>query len=65
MAMSSNRRIVLGVALGAVLVALAAGLAYFLTGSSFAFRLLWIAGPIASIMAFFVLLQMLLPPDGK
>ena len=63
--MSPTRRIVLKVAIGAVLVALGAGIAYLLTDSSFAFRLLWIAGPIALMMLFFVLLQAWLPSDEK
>jgi hypothetical protein len=63
--MSPTRRLVLKVAIGAVLVTLGAGIAYLLTGSSFAFRILWIAGPIALMMFFFVLLQAWLPADDK
>ena len=63
--MSPTRRIVLKVAVGAVLVALGAGIVYLLTDSSFAFRVLWIAGPIALMMCFFVLLQTWLPSDDS
>jgi hypothetical protein len=63
--MSPTGRIVFKVAIGAVLIALGAGIAYLLTDSSFAFRILWIAGPIALMMFFFVLLQAWLPVDDK
>ena len=61
--MSGNQKIVSGIAIAAVLVALGAGLAYILTDSPFAFRVLWIAGPVALTMAGFVLLQALLPRE--
>ena len=61
--MSSTRRIVRNVAIGAVLITLGAGVAYLLTGSSFAMRMLLIAGSIALMMIFFVLLQAWLPND--
>jgi hypothetical protein len=54
---------VLNVAIGAVLIALGAGVAYLLTDSLFAMRVLWIAGPIALMAIFFVLLQAWLPRD--
>ena len=63
--MSPTRRTVLKVAIGAVLVALGAGIVYLVTDSSFAFRVLWIAGPIALMMLFFVLLQAWLPSDDS
>jgi hypothetical protein len=61
--MSSTRRIVRNVAIAAVLVALAAGVAYVLTGSPIAMRVLWIAGPVALMALFFVLLQAFFPHD--
>ena len=61
--MSSNRRLLINVTIGTALIALAAGGAYLLTESPLAMRLLWIAGPIALMAIFFVLLQMLLAPD--
>jgi hypothetical protein len=61
--MSSNRRIVLGVAIGAALIALGAGVVYLLTFSPIAMRVLWIAGPVALMAIFFVLLQAWLPRD--
>jgi heme A synthase len=61
--MSSTRRIVLYVASGAVLVTLGAGIAYLMTGSPIAMRVLWLAGPIALTSVLFVLLQTLLPKD--
>jgi len=61
--MSSNRRIVLGVAIGAVLIALGAGVVFYLTYSPIAMRVLWIAGPVALMAIFFVLLQAWLPRD--
>jgi hypothetical protein len=61
--MSSTRRIVRNVAIAAALVALAAGVAYLLTGSPIAMRVLWIAGPVALMALFFVLLQALFPHD--
>ena len=61
--MSSNRRIVLNVAIGAALVTLGAGVAYLLTDSPVAMRVLWIAGPVALMAIFFVLLQAWLSRD--
>ena len=61
--MSSNRRIVLNVAIGAVLVALGAGVVYLLTDSPIAMRVLLIAGPVAVMAIFFVLLQAWFPRD--
>jgi hypothetical protein len=61
--MSSTRRIVLKVAIGAVVIALGAGVASLLTDSPVAMRVLWLAGPIALTAIFFVLLQAWLPSD--
>jgi hypothetical protein len=55
--MSSNRRIVLSVAIGAALIALGAGVVYLLSHSPIAMRVLLIAGPVALMAIFFVLLQ--------
>jgi hypothetical protein len=63
--MPSNRRIVLYVAAAAVLVTLGAGVAYLMTGSTIALRVLWLAGPIALTSVCFVLLQVWLPKDGS
>ena len=63
--MTSNRLLLLKVAIGTALVALGAGGAYLLTESPLAMRVLWIAGPIALMSIFFVLLQMLLAPDKE
>jgi hypothetical protein len=54
---------VLNVAIGAVLVALGAGVIYLLTDSSIAMRVLLIAGPVALMAIFFVLLQAWFPRD--
>jgi hypothetical protein len=54
---------VLHVAIGAVLIALGAGVAYLMTDSPIAKRVLWIAGPVALMAIFFVLLQTWLPRD--
>ena len=61
--MPSTRRIILYVAGAAVLGTLGAGVAYLMTGSTVALRVLWLAGPIALTSAGFVLLQALLPKD--
>ena len=61
--MSSNRRIVLNVAIGAALIALGAGVTYLLTDLHIAMRVLWIAGPVALTAVFFVLLQAWLSHD--
>ena len=61
--MSPTRRLVLNIAIGAALIALAAGIAHLLTDSPFAMRVLWIAGPIALTTTGFVLLQAWLPRD--
>ena len=61
--MSSNKRLLLKVTFGTSVIALGAGCAYLLTESPLAMRVLWIAGPIALMAIFFVLLQMLLAPD--
>jgi hypothetical protein len=46
------------VAIGAGLIALGAGVAYLLTDSPIAMRVLWIAGPVALMAIFFVLLEL-------
>jgi hypothetical protein len=56
--MSSTRRTVRNVAIGAVLITVAAGVAYLLTNSPIAMRVLWIAGPVALMAIFFVLLEL-------
>jgi hypothetical protein len=56
--MSSTRRTVRNVAIGAVLITVAAGIAYLLTNSPIAMRVLWIAGPVALMAIFFVLLEL-------
>jgi len=62
--MGSNRRIVLTVAGVAVLIAAGAGIAYLMTASYIALRVLWLAGPIALTSVGFALLQLWLPRDG-
>jgi len=61
--MSSTRRLVLRVAIGAVLAAAGAGVAYLLTHDPVALRVLWLAGPIALTSVAFVVLQAVLPKD--
>jgi hypothetical protein len=61
--MASNRGIIRAVAGVAVLIALGAGVAWFMTGSTIALRLLWLSGPIALTSIGFVLLQTWLPKD--
>jgi uncharacterized membrane protein len=56
--MSSTRRTVRNVAIGAVLITVAAGVAYLLTNSPIAMRVIWIAGPVALMAVFFVLLEL-------
>jgi len=61
--MASTRiviRIVAGVAL---LITLGAGAAYVMTGSIIAYRLLWLAGPIALTSTGLALVQTWLPKD--
>lgn len=58
-----NQRIVLVVAGAALLVAAGAGVAYLITGSLLAMRVLWIAGPVALTAGAFAVLQRVLPKD--
>jgi len=59
----SNRRVLLIVLGAALLVAAGAAAAYFVTGSTLAMRVLWIAGPVALTAGAFALLQLVLPKD--
>ena len=61
--MTSNRRIVLTLACVALLITLGAGIAYLMTGSIIAYRLLWMAGPIALTSTGLALVQTWLPKD--
>jgi len=61
--MPSTRRIILHVAGIAALGTLGAGVAYLMTGSTIALRVLWLAGPIALTSTGFAVLQFLLPKD--
>jgi hypothetical protein len=60
----TNRRFVFIVAAVAVVIAAGAGIAYLMTASFIALRVLWLAGPIALTAAGFALLQAWLPRDG-
>jgi hypothetical protein len=63
--MSSTRIFVFRLAVVVVLVAAIAAIAYLLTDSRIALRILWIAGPVALTAVCFAVLQALLPHDRR